>query len=365
MSSNKRIGIFTCGGDCSGLNSVIRAAYIRSKILGYELVGIKRGLLGLVKENPDFVILNDNLCSEDLLTASGSVIYSDTRFISTKMNDKKAIDDVKRSICDGYSTLGLAGLIYVGGDGSLSLISELFIKNSNINIIAIPKTIDNDVAMTDVSIGFYTVVEVVSNAIENIRSTAKSHERTMIIEVMGRDAGFIAMYSGIASGVDAILVPEFRYSIEGLKNKVKACYDSGRDHCLAVVAEAVEDKAFRHESEFVNGIVQYSNLKYNGAGQHIAQRLKEEGFDSRAVVLGHIQRGGKTSINDRIIASAFGAEAVNLIDSGNYGKLLIYVSGAVKAIDITDLGNKFNRKLDKSDICVNIARNLGVYIGDI
>ncbi|MDR0744348.1 MAG: ATP-dependent 6-phosphofructokinase [Holosporales bacterium] len=365
MNVNKRIGILTSGGDCSGLNSAIRAAFIRSQALGYELVGIKRGLRGLADPNPDFLILDNVLCNESLLTSSGSVIYSNTDWVSSTIGQGKTTEDIKNSIYDGYQNLGLTGLIFIGGDGSLSLMKEFLIENLDINIVAIPKTIDNDVAITDFSIGFHTAVEVVSNSIENIRSTAKSHERAMVVEVMGRDAGFIAMYAGIASGVDAILIPEFKYSIESLKSKVKSCYDSGQNHCLIVAAEAVENDEFKHDEEFVDGVVKYSQLQYRGIAQYIAQKLKAAGFNSRAVVLGHTQRGGKTAIDDRILASAFGAEAVNLIDSRNSGKLLCYIKGKIEAINITELQNSFSKKISKSDICVNIAKCFGVYIGEV
>lgn len=363
--SLKRIGILTSGGDCSGLNSIIRSAYLRSKNLGYQLIGIKRGLRGLSSTESNYVVLNDDICDETMLTTSGSVIYSDTKWMSTTINSGKTIEDVKKSIYEGYEKLGLSGLIYVGGDGSLCLMNELLTDNPKLKIVAVPKTIDNDVGHTDFAVGFQTVVEVACNAIENIRSTAKSHERAMVVEVMGRDAGYIAMYSGIASGADSILVPEFEYDIEKLKNKVKECYDAGRNHSIIIVAEAVEAKDFKHSEEFVDGVVKYSHLKYKGIGNHIADQLKSSGFDSRAVTLGHIQRGGKTAINDRIVASAFGVEAVNLLDSGDCGKLLCYVGGKIENVAIKDIVTSVSKKLDKNDICVKVAKDLGVYIGEI
>ena len=364
MSNTKRIGILTTGGDCSGLNSVIRAAYLRANILGYELLGIKRGLRGLSSDSPDYIKLDYSICNEGLLTTSGSVLYSDTKWVRSTIGSGKTIDDVKRIITEGYNSIGLSGLIYIGGDGSLCLMNKLLSNNPGLNIIAVPKTIDNDVGATDISIGFSTAAEVASEAIENIRSTAKSHERAMVIEVMGRDAGFIAMYSGVASGADVILVPEFKYSIEKVREKVQSCYDSGKNHCIIVVAEAVEAENLKHEEEFVNGVVQYSQLKYNGIGTHVASYLKNCGFDSRSVTIGHVQRGGKTSIDDRIIGSAFGVEAVNMINSGNCGRLLCYKDGKITNVLVKDIVGNVNKKLTASDICVSIAKGLGVYIGE-
>jgi len=363
--SLKRIGILTSGGDCSGLNSVIRAAYQRANILGYELFGIRRGLRGLDSPSPDYIKLNDDICNESLLTTSGSVLYSDTKWVKSTIGSGKTIADVKKTIADGYKSLELKGLVYVGGDGSLSLMNELLMDNSDLNVVAVPKTIDNDVGSTDFSVGFKTAVEVATESIENIRSTAKSHERAMVIEVMGRDAGFIAMYAGIASGADVILVPEFGYTLEKVKAKVRQCYESGKNHCIIIVAEAVEAADLKHNEEFVDGVSKYTKIKYNGIGSHIAEELKKAGFDSRSVTLGHTQRGGKTSIDDRIIGTAFGVEAVNLIDSSNCGRLLCYYNGEITSVPIKNIAKNINKKLIKTDVCVTIANSLGVYIGEM
>lgn len=361
----KRLGILTSGGDCSGLNSVIRAAYLRAKILGYELIGIKRGLRGLSSDNLNYVVLNDEICNEDLLATSGSIIYSDTKWLKMMIDSGKTLADVKNDVSQGYKKLGLDGLICVGGDGSLSLLSELLIDNKELNLIAVPKTIDNDVEATDFSVGFQTAVEVVTESIQNIRTTAKSHERVMVIEVMGRDAGFIAMYSGIAAGADVILVPEFDYDIEKIKEKARECYSSGKNHCIIVVAEAVKSDDLNHDEEIIDGIVKFSKLKYNGIGENIAGKLKKAGFDSRAVTLGHTQRGGETSIMDRVIGSAFGVEAVNLIDAGNSGRLVCYKDGKITSVLIRDVVANIGKELNKSDMCISIAKSIGVYIGEV
>lgn len=361
----KRIGILTIGGDCSGLNSVIRAAFIRAKTLGYELLGLKRGIRALAKSPIDFIKLNDEICSEEMLTNSGSVILSDTKWMSSTIASGKTVEDVKNMIHDGYKELGLEGLVCIGGDGSLRLINELLIKNENLNIAFIPKTIDNDVNYTDYSIGFQTALEVVVSAIENIRSTAKSHERAMVVEVMGRDAGFIAMYAGIASGADIILVPEFKYDIEKLKNKVKEYFSNGKNYCIIVVAESVEDNDFKHNIENVDGIMKFSHLTYKGIGQHLVSKIKETGIESRCVTLGHVQRGGKTCINDRLLGTLFGVEAINLLDKKISGKILLFSENRLKTMNISDVIENVNKVLDLNNEYVKAARNLGVYIGEI
>ena len=363
--SLKRIGILTSGGDCSGLNSVIRGAYLRANRLGYELIGIKRGIDGLITRPLDYVVLNSSLCDSFLLTRSGSIIYSNTRMLKRENGNSAKPESFSDLIVSGYKDLGLSGLIYVGGDGSLRMIGNILSGMEDINIIAVPKTIDNDVFGTQFSVGFNTAVEVVCESIENIRSTAMSHERVMVVEVMGRDAGFIAMYAGVASGADVILVPEFKYDINKVAEKVKSCYENGNNHCIIVVSEAVEADDFKHEEVFVEAEITFSKKKYNGIGEHISGFLTSLGFDSRCVTLGHIQRGGKTSVTDRIIGSAFGSGAVNLIDQGKTGLMMLYKLGNVTSMNISELGSDATQVLNKDDVCVSIAKNTGVYIGEI
>lgn len=363
QSVGKIFGILTTGGDCSGLNSIIRSAYIRAKSLGIELFGFKRGLKGLASEIPEYVVLNDQICDESMLTTSGSILYSDTKWIKTEIKAGKTIEDIQNMIYRGYQNLRLDGVICVGGDGSLKIINELLIGNDKMNIVAIPKTIDNDVNYTDFSVGFQTSVEVVADAIGDIRSTAKSHERAMVVEVMGRDAGFIAMYAGLASGADVILVPEFQYDIEEVKSKVQECFSSGKNHSIIVVAESVEANDFKHGTTEVNEVTKYTHLTYKGIGNYISDKISETGIESRSVNLGHIQRGGRTSINDRLLGIYFGIEAVNSIQAGESGKLLVFSGNSVKKVDIKSVIENINTTLSENDECVRAAMSLGTYIG--
>ncbi|MDR0640243.1 MAG: ATP-dependent 6-phosphofructokinase [Holosporales bacterium] len=362
---SKKIGIMTVGGDCSGLNSVIRAACMRAKIMGHELIGIRRGFFGLFPENFDHVSLDTHYCHEGMLTTSGSILYSDTKSFTERLKNGKSTEEVLRLACDGYHKLSLDGLVYIGGDGSLAILKELLSHHRDLKVVAVPKTIDNDVNITDLSIGFQTAVEVVSNAVRNIRATARSHERTMVIEVMGRDAGFIAIYAGIASGADIILVPEFKYNFEMVISKIREVYASGKDHCIILVAEAVESDDLKHYDEAGSDAQVCFTVKYKGIGQHIADRLQKANIDSRAVVLGHTQRGGDTAVLDRIVGTAFGAEAINAVSDETYGIMLCYINGRVKRVPISDIMENVHRRLDHSDICVKMARDLGVYIGEI
>lgn len=360
----KRIGILTTGGDCSGLNSVIRAVYLRAKSLGYDVVGIRRGFRGLASDVPDYLELSDDICNENMLIQSGSIILSDTKWMSQEVKSGKSLADIKNMVRRGYAQLNLEGLICVGGDGSLNLVNELSSDNDDLKIVFIPKTIDNDVNYTDFSVGFQTSVEVAVKAIENIRSTARSHERTMVVEVMGRGAGFISMYAGVASGADVILVPEFKYDFDKVVEKVNAC-SSSKGYCIIVVAESVESDDFTHSEKDVNSFVKYTHLTYKGIGQHLVRKLKDRGVDSRCVTLGHVQRGGETCINDRLLGSLFGSAAVNLVADGDFGKLLVFSKGKLQTMDIKSSVATINRSLSSDDEYVKVAKNLGVYVGEI
>ena len=363
-----RIGILTTGGDCSGLNSVIRGAYLRTRTLGYSLVGIKRGFRGLACNDalsPDYVELNDTICDESMLIESGSILLSDTKWMSLEIQKGRTVEDVKKSIVNGYRKLNLDGLICVGGDGSLKLLNELTANSDELKVVFVPKTIDNDVNYTDYAVGFQTSVKVAVEAIENIRSTAKSHERTMVVEVMGRDAGFIALYAGLASGADVILVPEFKYDLEKIKDKIRTNFQNGKNHCIIVVAESVEADDFKHSEREVNGFVKYTHISYKGIGHYISQKIREAGFDCRSVTLGHIQRGGETCVSDRLLGTLSGVEAVNLISNGTFGKMLAFSENRIKTMDIGEVVGNVNKTLREDDKYVHLAKDLGVYIGEI
>jgi 6-phosphofructokinase 1 len=363
--NSRRIGVLTSGGDCSGLNSIIRAAFIRSKILGYELLGIKRGLCGLAMPPYEHIVMDGQLCGDEMLSRAGSVVYSDTNLLSMMRKAGKTTTDARKMVADGYEKLSLSGLICVGGDGSLRLISELCPHDGVVHATMVPKTIDNDVNNTDCSVGFQTSVEVATSAIENVASTARSHDRVMVVEVMGRDAGHIALLAGIAAGADVILVPEFQYDIKAVHAKVRECFSSGKGYCVVVVAESVEADDFKHERSNASGITEYTRTTYRGIGRHISCSLVEAGVDARCVVLGHIQRGGRTSVNDRLLGTMFGVEAVNVLDSGRHGVMLCYIDGMVKALDFATVVKAPNKSLSADDPHVQTAKQLGIYVGEI
>ena len=354
----KKIGILTSGGDCGGLNAAIRSIFFRAKNkYGMTVFGIKNGTTGLVQRPLDFIELNQKTFSGYLLKQGGTFLGT-TNKGSLKAKDK--IVDQEKLLIDGYHQLGLDGLIIIGGDGSMNILQKIA-KKGNLKIVAIPKTIDNDVGATDFSIGFDTAVNVATQALDNLHSTAVSHSRSMILEVMGRDAGHIALSSGIAGGADVILIPEIKYSIKGIINKINEMKKRDVKHSLIVVAEAVKmENGKKVIHEFKDG-----QKRLGGIGEYIAnQIMSKTDIECRVTALGHVQRGAPPTANDRILASAFGVYAVDLLEKGKFDKMVAYKNR--KIIDVTiNEAIKTYKNVERNDPLVETALSLGIYIGDI
>ena len=354
----KKIGILTSGGDCGGLNAAIRSIFFRAKNkYGMTVFGIKNGTTGLVQRPLDFIELNQKTFSGYLLKQGGTFLGT-TNKGSLKAKDK--IVDQEKLLIDGYHQLGLDGLIIIGGDGSMNILQKIA-KKGNLKIVAIPKTIDNDVGATDLSIGFVTAVNVATQALDNLHSTAVSHSRSMILEVMGRDAGHIALSSGIAGGADVILIPEIKYSIKGIINKLNEMKKRDVKHSLIVVAEAVKmENGKKVIHEFKDG-----QKRLGGIGEYIAnQIMSKTDIECRVTALGHVQRGAPPTANDRILASAFGVYAVDLLEKGKFDKMVAYKNR--KIIDVTiNEAIKTYKNVERNDPLVETALSLGIYIGDI
>jgi ATP-dependent phosphofructokinase / diphosphate-dependent phosphofructokinase len=354
----KKIGILTSGGDCGGLNAAIRSIFFRAKNkYGMTVFGIKNGTTGLVQRPLDIIELNQKTFSGYLLKQGGTFLGT-TNKGSLKAKDK--IVDQEKLLIDGYHQLGLDGLIIIGGDGSMNILQKIA-KKGNLKIVAIPKTIDNDVGATDFSIGFDTAVNVATQALDNLHSTAVSHSRSMILEVMGRDAGHIALSSGIAGGADVILIPEIKYSIKGIINKLNEMKKRDVKHSLIVVAEAVKmENGKKVIHEFKDG-----QKRLGGIGEYIAnQIMSKTDIECRVTALGHVQRGAPPTANDRILASAFGVYAVDLLEKGKFDKMVAYKNR--KIIDVTiNEAIKTYKNVERNDPLVETALSLGIYIGDI
>lgn len=358
----KRLGIMTTGGDCAGLNAVIRAAVYRAvQRYDCEVLGIWRGTLGLLADPPDAVTLTPEMFSGPILRTGGTVIGTTSRGdpFDFPMPDGSRRDR-SADIAAGYRKLGLDGLIAIGGDGSFRIIGKLAEKYG-LNVIGIPKTIDNDVVGTENAIGYITAVNVATEALDRLQTTAASHSRIMVLEVMGRDAGHIALSTGIAGGADIILIPEIPYRVEALVRRIRALpAELGREFALVVVAEGCKTesgKPVTHEE--ANGAV-----RYGGIGSWLADRLAERtGWETRFTILGHVQRGGVPSTTDRVLAAAFGVRAVDLAAEGRFGRVVVWSDRQVRDIPLAEVVAS-RRCVNIDGDLVRTARGLGISFGD-
>ncbi|WP_417790383.1 ATP-dependent 6-phosphofructokinase [Terasakiella pusilla] len=360
--AKKRIGILTSGGDCAGLNAAIRAVTRRAiDGYGWEVVGIKNGTLGLISTPVDAEVLDKQTFGGTLLRQGGTFLGTTNKGdpFAYPMADG-SLKDRSQEFIDGFRELDLAGLIGIGGDGSMKILNKLC-ELGEIPFIGIPKTIDNDVAGTEFTIGFTTAVNVAVDALDRLHPTAASHHRIMVLEVMGRDAGHIALHAGIAGGADVILVPEIRYDMAKIKEKIRRVYeDEDRTHALIVVSEAVKTKdgsSIMHANED-------GKMNYGGVAHVIGDQIsKETGADTRVTVLGHVQRGGTPAMRDRVIASAFGVKAVDLMADGKSNRMVAWQNREVVDVALEEVVTRYNH-IDVAGTLVDTARGLGICLGD-
>ncbi len=360
MVEHKRIGILTSGGDCAGLNPAIRAVVYRAVgTYSWEVMGIRQATQGLMERPPQTLKLE--IEKIDPLLMSGGTILGTTNKgdpFAFPMPDG-TLHDRSEEIIEGYRLLGLDALIGIGGDGSLAILRKLA-QQGNLNLVGIPKTIDNDVSCTELSIGFNTAVKIATEALDRLHFTAASHSRVIILEVMGRDAGHIALNAGIAGGADVILIPEIPYKIDNICNYIRKRQDLGKNYSLIVVAEAVRTET----GELVTQDDLFGKSRYGGIGHYLADKVCAcSDAETRVTVLGHIQRGGVPSPTDRLVASAFGVAAVDLIAEGKYDQMVTWQNRQVVSVPIAEAIAKY-RAVDPNDTLVKTARGMGICFGD-
>ncbi len=359
MGEHQRIGILTSGGDCAGLNAVIRAVVHRAVgTYGWEVLGICRATQGLMS-NPPEVLKLDRHQVDSWLTAGGTMLGTTNKGnpFAFPMADG-TVRDRSQDIIDGYHQLGLSALIGIGGDGSLAILRQLA-QQGNLNLVAIPKTIDNDLGSTERSVGFDTAVNIATEALDRLHFTAASHSRVMILEVMGRDAGHIAISAGIAGGANVILIPEIPYSIEKICQKIADRQADGKNFSLVVVAEAVRTET----GEPVMTTNHLGQQRLGGIGQYLSEQIGEcSGAETRVTVLGHVQRGGIPSPLDRLLASAFGVAAVDLIAEEKYDQMVSWQNRQVVTVPIEAAISQYST-VDPDGTLVKTARALGICLG--
>ncbi len=361
MNPIRRVGILTSGGDCAGLNAVLRAVVLHgSGHYRWEIVGIRNGIQGLMERPVDAELLDPVAFGPELLREAGTVLGTTNRGNPFRypLPNGRVADRADEAI-EGYRLLGLDALIAVGGDGSIGLLQKLAARGG-INLVAIPKTIDNDVMQTEFSVGFETAMATATLALDHLQPTAASHSRVMVLEVMGRDAGHIAVTAGIAGGADAILIPEIRWQMPRLAAHIAALREKGRNFALVVVAEAVPDE----EGHSVTVERPGRAAAFGGIGHYLGDRIAAAtGAETRVTVLGHVQRGGVPEPRDRILASAFGVHAVDLVATGTFNRMVAWRNRRVVDVPIEDVITK-PRRVDPQGPLVRTARGLGISFGD-
>lgn len=360
MTGKKRIGILTSGGDCAGLNAVLRAVVYAATNKGWEVIGIEDGTAGLLERPMRYQVLDVDMFDTTIMRLGGTILGTTNKGnpFQFPMPDG-SVKDRSPEIIDGIKELGIESLIGIGGDGSLAILRRLA-EQGGFHLIGIPKTIDNDLGKTENSVGFETAVSVATEALDRLQPTAASHDRVMVLEVMGRDAGHIALAAGIAGGADVILIPEIDYDIQQVAEKIKAIRATGRNFSLVVVSEAVkkEDGSPLHKKH-VDG-----EKRYGGIGDYIGERLAEvTGFETRVTVLGHVQRGCAPIHSDRLIAAAFGVHAVDLIAAGKFDRMVAWSNRRVIDVPIEEAIDGY-QAVDLGGTLVHTARALGVCLGD-
>ncbi|WP_010298131.1 ATP-dependent 6-phosphofructokinase [Candidatus Odyssella thessalonicensis] len=356
----KKIGVLTSGGDCAGLNAAVRAIVHRAVCgYGWEVYGICNGTTGLINRPIQYRQLTPQMCDSTMLRAGGTMLGTTNKANPFAFPMSGQAVDRSDEFVEGYRELGVDALIGIGGDGSIGILHKLAQK-ADIKFVAIPKTIDNDLGITENAIGYSTAVEVAMEALDRLQPTAASHQRVMVLEVMGRDAGHIAIAAGISGGADVILVPEIPYKIENICNKIKRLQEQGRNFALVIVAEAVKDEG----GEPVVVSQKWERIRYGGIGHYIGNKIAEgTGADVRVTSLGHIQRGGQPNALDRIIASAFGVHAVDLLANGQFDRMVAWQNRKVVDVPVSVAINGY-QSLQLDDILVHTARGLGICLGD-
>jgi phosphofructokinase-like protein len=360
-AETRRIAVNTGGGDAPGLNAVIRAVVYAAEGLGWEVFGIEDGYDGLFRD--DGVVRLDRKAVRGITHLGGTILGTTNRGNPLKWavkGDDGTVTFVDRSqdVIDKLADLGIDALIAIGGDGSLSIANEL--SKKGLHVVGVPKTIDNDLAATTLTFGFLTAVETATDAIDKLHSTAEAHERVMVVELMGRNAGWIALHAGLAGTADVILIPEIPYEIDSVCDKIQARWAEGKEFAIVVVAEG----AFPRGGEPLFKQAGQGQKRLGGVAHMLASEIEERtGRETRDLVLGHLQRGGAPNAQDRLLALRFGAAAMRLAAKGSFGCMVALNPPDVLAVPLDDATASTKTVPLDSDV-VATARALGICLGD-
>ena len=319
-----KVGVLTGGGDCPGLNAVIRAVGRRAMVRGHEFVGVLEGWKGLVEGL--FEPLGPREIS-GLLPRGGTIIGT------TRTNPYKLDGGVDR-VVSNFERAGFGALVAIGGEDTLGVAARLYAERQ-FPVVGVPKTIDNDLSATDYTFGFDTAVAIATEAIDRLHTTAESHNRVMVVEVMGRDTGWIAVMSGIAGGADMILIPEQPVPIEEACEQLRHRHDRGKDFSIVVVSEGYEVEGVADEGD----VDQFGHVRLSerGVGAALAREIERRtGFETRVTVLGHVQRGGTPTPRDRVLATRYGLKAADLVEEGKFGRMAALRGDAIVDVSLAE-----------------------------
>lgn len=363
MAGKRSIAILTGGGDCPGINAVIRALTKKAILkYGMEVIGIQDGFDGLIRDRHRKLGYND---VSGILTMGGTILGTSNTSNPYQWAEPKGKElvfkDVSRTALANLRALKVDGLVCVGGDGTLGIAGRLV--RDGARIVGVPKTIDNDLRGTDVTFGFDSAVAVAADAVDRVHSTAQSHHRIMIVEVMGRRAGWIALYGGVAGGGDIILIPEIPYSIEAIAAKVNDRKKRGKRFSIIVIAEGAKPVG---GEIVVKRLVEksFEPVRLGGVGFVLGEQIERAiGVETRTVVLGHLQRGGSPTANDRILATQLGVEAVDLIVRKEFGRMVAVRGGSMTSVSL-EMAAGGPRLVPLDHHLIAAARALGTSFGD-
>lgn len=328
---NKRIGILTGGGDCPGLNAVIRAVVWRASHYGDNVIGLKNGWAGLL--NADTMVLDRKMV--------GGILYRGGTILGTSRTNIFKDESSAKTAIKNFKKIGLDALIAVGGEDTLGAANKL--SRRGIKVVGVPKTIDNDLPGTDFTFGFDTAISIATEAIDRIHTTAESHNRVLVVEVMGRHAGWIAAYSGLAGGADIILVPEHPFKVEDVCDAIRRRHDAGKFFSIVVVAEGAEMVTKKGKEVILSskGKDAFGHVRLGGIGAVLAERIEEiTGYETRVTVLGHIQRGGTPTAHDRVLATRYGVEAMDCVHEEDFGKMVALSGTRIIRVPLSTVAKK-------------------------
>lgn len=362
VPSLKKIGVVTGGGDCPGLNAVIRAVVISALNRGWEVCGIEKGFEGLL--HPERIHRLNTHDVRGIIYRGGTILGTSNRGnpfrLKINENGKAKEVDISAQVVEAFHRLKLNALVVIGGDGTLTIANDLAQKG--IPVIGVPKTIDNDLMATEMTFGFSTAVTTATEAIDKVHATAESHERVMIVEVMGRNAGWIALYSGVAGAADVILIPEIPFKLEAIAEKLHERWQHKRKFAVIVAAEGAH--AVGGELTYQDPYVEGEPRRLGGIAELLAKDLgRLTGYETRSLMLGHLQRGGQPTPADRLLSTRFGCAAIQAIERGEYNVMVAHQASSIITVPLESAVRERKQVPTDYDV-IQAARDLGISFGD-